>query len=68
MGCEADHSSQSSANIKNAGSYTSIHPYVNAQCLTKHKYVFVAWYLLKHKDYFTYRTLHKKCVCVVCVK
>jgi hypothetical protein len=37
-GCEADHSSPSSAEVKNAWSYTSIPPYV-----------FMVWCLIKHR-------------------
>jgi hypothetical protein len=42
-GCEADHSPPSSAEIKNAWSYTSTP-----------QYVFMAWCLVKHKDNFTF--------------
>jgi len=37
-GCEADHSPQSSAEVKNVCNYTSTHPYV-----------FIPWYLIKHR-------------------
>jgi hypothetical protein len=40
---EADHSPPSNAEVKNAWSYTS----------TPH-YVFMAWYLVKHRDSFTF--------------
>jgi hypothetical protein len=47
-GREADHSPPSSVEVKNAWSYTSTT-----------QYVFVAWFLVKHRDkfhlYFTYR-------------
>jgi hypothetical protein len=39
VGCEADHSSTSSAEVKNACSYTSSPPYV-----------FMACYFVKHRD------------------
>jgi hypothetical protein len=42
-GREADHSPQSSAEVKNAWSYTSTP-----------LYVFMAWCLVKHKDNFTF--------------
>jgi hypothetical protein len=42
-GREADHSPQSSAQVKNAWSYT-----LNPQ------YVFTAWCLVKHRDNFTF--------------
>jgi hypothetical protein len=42
-GREADHSSPSSAEVKDALSYTSTS-----------QYVFVAWCLVKHKDKFTF--------------
>jgi hypothetical protein len=38
-GCEADHSLPSSAEVKNAWSYTSTP-----------QYVFMAWCLVKHRD------------------
>jgi hypothetical protein len=42
---EADHSHPSSADVKNAWSYTSIP-----------QYVFMAWCLVKHRDNFTFYT------------
>jgi hypothetical protein len=39
-GCEGDHSPPSSAEVKNAWSYTSTSPYV-----------FIAWCLVKHRDF-----------------
>jgi hypothetical protein len=45
-GREADHSSPSSAEVKNAWSYTFTP-----------QYVFMAWYLFKHRDNFTF-SLH----------
>jgi hypothetical protein len=42
LGCEADHSPPSSAEVKNACSYTSAP-----------QYVFMAWCLVKQRDYFT---------------
>jgi hypothetical protein len=42
-GCEADHSPPSSAEVKNAWSYTSTP-----------QYVFMAWCLVKHRDNFTF--------------
>jgi hypothetical protein len=42
-GREADHSPPSSAEVKNACSYTSTPPYV-----------FMAWYFVKHRDSFTF--------------
>jgi hypothetical protein len=42
-GREADHSPSSSAEVENAWSYTSTHPYV-----------FMVWCLVKHGDNFTY--------------
>jgi hypothetical protein len=41
-GREADHKHPSNAEVKNVWSYTSTP-----------QYVFVAWCLVKHKDYFT---------------
>jgi hypothetical protein len=41
-GCEADHSPPSSAEVKNAWSYTSTP-----------QYVFMEWCLVKHRDNFT---------------
>jgi hypothetical protein len=50
-GREADHSSPSSAEVNNAWSYTSTPPYV-----------FMAWYLVKHRDNFTFHLLSiKRC-------
>jgi hypothetical protein len=40
LGCEADHSPPSSAYVKNAWSYTSTP-----------QYVFMAWWLVKHRDF-----------------
>jgi hypothetical protein len=40
--CEADHSPPSSAEVKNSWSYTSTP-----------QYVFVAWFLVKHRNNFT---------------
>jgi hypothetical protein len=51
-GREADHSPPSSAEVKNAWSYTSTP-----------QYVFMKWCLVKHRDNFTfylYITLHRK--------
>jgi hypothetical protein len=42
-GHEADHSPPSSADVKNAWSYTSIP-----------QYVFMAWCLVKHRDNFAF--------------
>jgi hypothetical protein len=42
-GCEAEHSPPSSAEVKNACSYTSTP-----------QYVFMAWCLVKHRDNFTF--------------
>jgi hypothetical protein len=44
---EADHSPPSSAEVKNAWSYTSTPPYV-----------FIAWCLVKHRDNFTFYLLN----------
>jgi hypothetical protein len=56
LGREADHSPLSSAEIKNACSYTSIPPYVfMVLCLAKHRIrLRVAWYLVKQRDSFTF--------------
>jgi hypothetical protein len=43
LGHEADQSPPSSAEVKNAWSYTSIH-----------QYVFMGWCLVKHRDNFTF--------------
>jgi len=40
--CEADHSHPSSAEVKDAWSYTFTSPYI-----------FMVWYLVKHRDSFT---------------
>jgi hypothetical protein len=54
-GRETDHSPPSSAEIKNAWSYTSTPPYVFiVWCLIKHGCVFTAWNLVKHRDNFTF--------------
>jgi hypothetical protein len=45
-GCEANHSPPSSAEVKNAWSYTSTP-----------QYVFMAWCLVKHRDNFTFLPL-----------
>jgi hypothetical protein len=42
---EADHSPPSITEVKNVWSYTSTSPYV-----------FMAWYLVKHKDKFTFKS------------
>jgi hypothetical protein len=42
-GRKADHSPPPSAEVKNAWSYTSTHTYV-----------FMTWYLIKHRDIFTF--------------
>jgi hypothetical protein len=47
-GSEGDHSSESSAEVKNVWSYTSTHPYI-----------FMAWCLVKHRDNFTYTFIDK---------
>jgi hypothetical protein len=44
---EADHSPPSSAEVKNAWCYTSTH-----------QYVFMAWCLVKHMDYFTFTFMY----------
>jgi hypothetical protein len=44
-GREADHSPPSNAEVKNPWNYTSIPPYV-----------YMAWYLIKHKENFTFIT------------
>jgi hypothetical protein len=52
LGREANNSTPSSAEVKNAWSYTSTHPYgFMVWCLIK-RCVFMAWYLLKHRDSF----------------
>jgi hypothetical protein len=43
LGCEADHLSPASAEVKNAWSYNPILPYV-----------FMVWRLIKHRDNFTF--------------
>jgi hypothetical protein len=43
QGREANHSPPSSSEVKNAGRYTSIP-----------QYVFMAWYLVKYRDNFTF--------------
>jgi hypothetical protein len=43
LGREADHSPPTSAEVKNAWSYTSTP-----------QYVFMAWYLVKHRDSFAF--------------
>jgi len=51
-GREGDHSPPSSAEIKNAWSYTSTPPYV-----------FMVWYLVKHRDNFTFTfSLLQSCI------
>jgi hypothetical protein len=42
---EAEHSPPPSAKVNNAWSYASIPPYI-----------FMAWYLVKHRDKFTFIT------------
>jgi hypothetical protein len=46
LGHETGHSLPSSAEVKNVWSYTSIHPYI-----------FMAWFLVKHRDNLTYLTI-----------
>jgi len=46
LGHEADHSPPSRAEVKNAWSYTSTRPYA-----------FMAWYLVKHRDSFTFTSV-----------
>jgi hypothetical protein len=48
-GREADHSTPSSAEVKNEWSYTSTP-----------KYVFMAWCLVKHRDNFTFTFKYRK--------
>jgi hypothetical protein len=48
-GHEADQSPPSSAGVKNAWSYTSTP-----------QYVFMAWYLVKHRDHFTFFTSYRQ--------
>jgi hypothetical protein len=43
LGCESDHSLPSGAEVKNSWHCTSTPPYV-----------FMAWWLVKHRDNFTY--------------
>jgi hypothetical protein len=49
-GCEADHSAPSSAKVKNAWSYTSTPPHIFMALHIVKGYLFMAWYLLKHRD------------------
>jgi hypothetical protein len=51
---EADHSPPSSAEIKNAWSYTSIP-----------QYVFMAWCLVKHRDNFTFNFYFRNLICKI---
>jgi hypothetical protein len=67
-GGKADHSSPSSAEVKNAWSYTSIPQYVfMAWCLIRLGYVFTAWYLVKHRDNFTSTLLLQEAVLEMCL-
>jgi hypothetical protein len=47
---EADHSPPSSAEVKNAWS-----------CTSTHQYVFMAWYLIKHRENFTFSIIMTGC-------
>jgi hypothetical protein len=47
-GREADHSPPSSAEFKNTWSYTFTPP------IFSNEYVFLVWYLVKHRDDFTF--------------
>jgi hypothetical protein len=51
---EADHSPPSSAEVKNAWSYTSIPPIFMVWCLITIEYISVGQYLDKHRDKFTF--------------
>jgi hypothetical protein len=48
----ADHSSLSSAEVKNVFSYTSTHSYMSSWhgAWLSTVYVFMVWYLVKHRD------------------
>jgi hypothetical protein len=51
-GREADNSPPSSVEVRNAWNYTSTSPTRPSWCLIKED-VFMAWYLVKHRDNFT---------------
>jgi hypothetical protein len=55
---EAGHLSPSSAEVKNVWSYTST-PHMSLWCgaLLCKEYAFMLWYLVKHKDKFTFTLL-----------
>jgi len=54
-GREADHSPPSSAEVKNAWIYTSTtHTSSWRGAQSRTGYVFMTWYLVKHRDNFTF--------------
>jgi hypothetical protein len=54
--CEADHSSPSSTEVKKM-SYTATPQYEFMVCLFKYRDIYVVWYLVKHRDNFTFTFL-----------
>jgi hypothetical protein len=55
--CEDYRSLPSSAEVKNTQSYTSTSQYIFMErCYIRHKSVFMAWCLIKHRDSFTFCT------------
>jgi hypothetical protein len=53
-GCEADHSTPSGVDVKNAWHYTSTPQYVlMTWCLIKKLWIFMVRYLVKHRDNFS---------------
>jgi hypothetical protein len=55
FGREGDHSPPSSAEAKNALSYTSTPPHIfMAWWLVKYRTLFMVWYLVKHRDSFSF--------------
>jgi hypothetical protein len=50
-GCEADHSPPCSNKVKNVCSCTSTHPYIFIVWFLSTGYIFMAWYLVKPKDF-----------------
>jgi hypothetical protein len=52
--CEADHSPPARAEVKNVWSYTSLLRMSRCGAYLGIGYTFVAWYIVKHRDNFTF--------------
>jgi hypothetical protein len=58
-GHEADHSFLSGTEVRNTWNYTSI-PHPSSLCGVQLNtgYAFMMWYLVKHRDYFSFVLVH----------